>query len=80
MKTSRMALALTAGATLFLLGCQTPSGSMASYEYRVETMNNYVGNDGLQQRLNAMAEQGWVIDHFADHHDYYRLIMKRPRK
>ena len=62
---------------LAVSGCQTARNSQ-HWEYRVVSVDNDVGNTGLQERLNSMANEGWVIDQFADHHDYYRVIMKRP--
>lgn len=73
-----------AGKTITLLGllliltagCQTTAHD---WEYKVVSMNSDVRNEGLQERINALAEEGWIVDQFADHHSYYRLIFRRAK-
>jgi hypothetical protein len=45
-------------AAAFLTGCSTPSsGTRAALEYRVEWMSA----DEMQDKLNKLANEGWVL-------------------
>ena len=54
---STTSLALLAGASIFLSGCQTPNTTATTWEYKVVEKNLYPGQ--LEQQLNELASGGW---------------------